>query len=254
MKTFFKSKVTKYSTAIFLTLVMIVIISQLKVSKKLGDLTSKCIHLEAEIKANKTRFEEVNRDLEKEIHKVQGLKEKLDASEKKVQLVSDILNMVNKLKLNVQIISDPNDWQMESNTLSATYMVHNLGKLSCFVEMLKMIITRENDTEGKESLVEGVDYILQKRDFPILQINSNEKIQYKEMIIFNGKRLSKTFNNDNNKIVIKALFQARNNPAINSPMPFSLRKLMREEGVLDLFELTVIKEHSILQSHLRQGR
>ncbi len=259
MKNFLKSNSIIISVSIFLTLVFtVIIIFQFKLNIKLTDLNSKFTHLEAEIKANETRVKEINRiqQIEKiqEIKKTEGMKKKLDVIEKKVQMVSDILNVFSKLKLNIQITSDPNEWQMESDTLTATYVIHNLGKLSCFIEMPKMIITTENDTEGKEPLVEGVDYIFQKRDFPILKLASKEKIQYKEMIIFNGRRFSKTFNNVFDKILIKALFHVRTNPSIISALPLSLREIIKEEGLSGLFELDIIKEHSILPSLLRQSR
>jgi len=259
MKNFIKSNLIIISVSIFLTLVFtVIIICQFKLNTKLTDLNSKFIHLIAEANTNETRVKEISRiqQIEKtqEIKKTQGMKEKLDVIEKKIQMVSDILNVFNKRKLNIQITSDPNEWQMGSDTLTVTYVIHNLGKLSCFIKMPKMIITTENDTEGKETLVEGVDYIFQKRAFSILKLDSKEKIQYQEMIFFNGKRLSKTFNNVFDKILIKALFHARTNPSIISALPLSLREIIKEEGLSGLFELDIIKEHSILPSLLRQSR
>lgn len=251
MKNFIKSNLITISISIYLTLVFtVIIIFQFKLNIKLTDLNSKFTHLEAEIKINESRVKEINRiqQIEKiqEIKKTEGLKEKLDVIEKKVQMVSDILNVFNKLKLNIQIISDPNEWQMESDTLTVTYVIHNLGKLSCFIEMPKMIITTENDTEGKGPLVEGVDYIFQKRDFPILKLDFKEKIQYQEMIIFNGKRLSKICRDVADKICIKALFRVKTNPALLSSLPPLLREILGEEALSELFEVDVLKENSVL--------
>ena len=133
---------------------------------------------------------------------------------------------------------------MESDTLAVTYVIHNVGELSCFVEMPEMIITKDNDIEGKDPLVEGVDYIFQKRDFPIVKLDSKEKVHYQEMIFFNGKRLSEICPAVVDKISIKATFRVQANPALSS-LPSLLRGILGEEALSELFEVEVVKKNSV---------
>jgi len=251
IKNFITSNLIIISVSIFLTLVFtVIIIFQFELSTKLTDLNSKFTHLIAEIKSNETRVKEIKRiqQIEKtqEIKKTEGMEKQLDAIERKVQMASDILDVFDKLKLNIQITSDPNEWQMESDTLTVTYVVRNLGKLSCFIEMPSMTITTKNDDEEKEPLLEGVDYIFGKRDFPIFKLPAKEKIQYKEMIIFNRKRLSKICLDVADKICIKALFRVKTNPALLPSLPPLLWEILKEEALSELFEVEVLKENSVL--------
>jgi len=250
MKNFLKSNVVIISTSLFLTLVFTgIIIFQFQLDTKLTDLNAKFTHLVAEIKTNETRVKEINRiqQIEKiqEIKKIEEMKEKLGVIEKKVQMASDIVNVFNKLKLNIQITSDPNAWQMESDTLTVTYVVHNFGKLNCFIEP-GIIITTKNAAEENVPLVEGVDYLFEKRDFPIFTLSAGEKLVYKEMIIFNRKRLSTICQNAADRICIQALFRVKTNPALLSSLPPFLREILGEEELSKLFEVEVMKENFVL--------
>ena len=250
IKNFFKSNVIIISASLFFILLFtLIIIFQFQLHNKLADLSSEFTRLETEILAKETHIQEINRiqQIENilEIEKIEGMGKKFDEIEKKVHMVSDIANLFNKLKSNIHVTSDPNTWHMESDVLTVTYIVHNVGGLNCFIEPSMSFTTKKDDRE-KEPLIEGVDYIYEKRDFPIFQLPAREKLAYKEIIIFNRKRLSTICTDASDRICVKALFRVQTNSALLSSLPPFLKQILGKEELSKLFEIEVVKENFVL--------